>query len=503
MSDWGIPRGVAGRLVVTGTLRLVTPTSLGNGDMEGLTDMPLSLDALEGRPLLTGTSIAGALRNYLRTYEQGFRKREQARKPEQKQKEQQSYETQLFGGTKGDDDGAQSPLIVDDALGEVQRTEIRDGVKIDGTTRTAEAKKKYDLELLPAGTTFPLRFELLLPADPQLAQRQREALALALSGLERGEIAIGARKTRGFGRCVVDSWEVCAYDLREPSELLAWLSEGYSWNIPSPRITSGDAVTALGIEPLSIEDKRRLFTVTATFRLDSPVLIRSDASLISPEQLEALGDKEHEQQPDQIHLRSRRNGDEVAVVPGTSLAGVLRARAVRILNTLNEARTTSIVNELFGVETDDAGSRKSLRASRLIVEEAEIASGQPLVQNRVAIDRFTGGAFETALFSEAPHVGGTVELRLAIQDPCDFEIGLLLLLLKDLWTGDLPLGGTSSIGRGRLRGMMASLKHYHGAAWMITELADGSLSVSGGEASELERFVDALMKELNLNHGAC
>ena len=34
---------------------------------------------------------------------------------------------------------------------------------------------------------------------------------------------------------------------------------------------------------------------------------------------------------------------------------------------------------------------------------------------------------------------------------------MLLLLLKDLWTGDLPLGGESSIGRGRLRGLEAKL----------------------------------------------
>jgi hypothetical protein len=36
-------------------------------------------------------------------------------------------------------------------------------------------------------------------------------------------------------------------------------------------------------------------------------------------------------------------------------------------------------------------------------------------------------------------------------------VGLVLLLLKDLWTGDLPLGGEISVGRGRLKGKQATL----------------------------------------------
>jgi len=42
--------------------------------------------------------------------------------------------------------------------------------------------------------------------------------------------------------------------------------------------------------------------------------------------------------------------------------------------------------------------------------------------------------------------------------------GLLLLLLRDLWTGDLPLGGESSVGRGRLKGRSATLA-YDGKTW--------------------------------------
>jgi len=88
-----------------------------------------------------------------------------------------------------------------------------------------------------------------------------------------------------------------------------------------------------------------------------------------------------------------------------------------------------------------------------------------------------------------------VELELELRNPKDYEIGLLLLLLKDLWTGDLPIGGESSIGRGRLQGLSAEISRKS-EYWEIKE---------GGQVTEdvqkkLEGFVKALnnkVKEVN------
>ena len=52
---------------------------------------------------------------------------------------------------RGDDEGEQSPLIIEDALGKATEYELRDGVKIDAKTRTAEDEKKFDMRLLAAG----------------------------------------------------------------------------------------------------------------------------------------------------------------------------------------------------------------------------------------------------------------------------------------------------------------------------------------------------------------
>lgn len=466
-------RCITQRIVITGDLVLLSPANLGNGDAEGLTDMPLSLDVVSGRPLLTGTSIAGALRSYLRECMQD--------------------RSDLFGAEKTYDNGKQSWLIVDDAIASEESwndatIEVRDGVKIDYATRTAEDRKKYDLELIPAGITFPLRFELVLPDSEQEATRLKETLAVTLGGLEASAIGLGARKTRGFGMCKVETWHATSYDLQTTDGLLAWLSSNHTgWGYAQPATVPGKAATVLGVSP-STTHKRHECTIEATFALDSSMLIRSD---------EPLTKDGTTVQPDTSHIRSRRNGNKTPVLPGTSLAGALRSRANRILNTLNSTKTQEVLNKLFG--TDMESGEEATRASRLVVRESVIDKGRVLVQNRVGIDRFTGGALDTALFNEAPQIGGSVTLHMQIRQPKEHEIGLLLLLLKDLWTSDLPLGGTSSVGRGRLRGKEATLRHTNGhvAEWVIHAPDDQSNTLTiTGDKQQLEDYVGALQKEL-------
>src|SRR5690606_26619435 len=120
-------------------------------------------------PHLPGTTFAGALRSALADHLAGYGEVE----PPQI--------AALFGGARGDDDGSQSPLIVFDALGHLPEghgVEIRDGVAISPTTGIAEKGKKYDYEVLPAGTTFPVRVDLLLPAPPTRGETPPEEKVL-------------------------------------------------------------------------------------------------------------------------------------------------------------------------------------------------------------------------------------------------------------------------------------------------------------------------------------
>lgn len=502
-------RSVTERWVVTGALRLETPAHFGNGDADALTDMPLLVDEAHGKPLLPGTSIAGALRNYLRERALGYGKKEDIN----------TLSSMLFGGFRGDDDGDQSPLIVFDASGHASGIELRDGVAIDPETRTAADEKKFDIQLLAAGSTFDLRFELVVSKD---SQALRNALYTALHGLELGDITLGARKRRGFGQVTVTGWEVYKFDLKTKEGLVNWL--GFDQGLKTPTAEKGNNLaTKLDVkitdEELKQTDSRSSAHLIAHFAIDGTLLIRS-------------GFGETGNSPDTVHIRSTRDGKSVPIIPGTTLAGVLRQRALKIARTVSGdllakkdgqliirkiadkevvlKKADVFVEEMFGPAVIERKDSKNTKASRVSIKETEIKkdSTTSLVITRVKIDRFTGGAYEAALFSEQPEIGKpdtqSVTLDLTLRSPKEAELGLLLLLLKDLWTGDLPIGGESSVGRGRLKGLDATLaapstqEIPQKTSWTFT--AEGeSLQVkeSNNVAPEkLEKWVKAFNEEV-------
>lgn len=479
-------RGIIERVIIKGILRLEKPARFGNGDVVGFTDMPLLRDSITGKPLLTGASLAGALRNYLWQYESGYGERENTKM------KNKSLAEDLFGhlDDHNDNDRAsvQSWLFVEDAFGEAPSTvsnetnleqrpsiELRDGVAIDVKTRTAEDQKKFDVELLEAGWIFKLQFELLLnESNRQLLP----ALKIALQGLQNKEIGLGYRKRRGFGECSVSNWEIDHYHLTKPNELVAWLEQE-----ACNHKEGTDGIETLLTDALDLADRRETFTIDATFKLESSLLIRSGAGGANA--------------PDAVHLRSRRGKDYKPILSGTSLAGAIRNRAYRIIQTMQQDKV-DLVDMLFGKRIKDSADEPT--GSRVLVQETEIDGTTDLVQTRVRIDRFTGGSFPTALFSEQPAFGGEgarVKIHLTLQNPQDAEIGLLLLVLKDLWTSDLPLGGESSVGRGRLRGISADMTLRRNAKiekWKIEQKPD-SVDVTGDKThGDLETYVEELWK---------
>lgn len=504
-------RGVIERWIIKGALELVTPTSLGNGDDDPLVDLPIVVDAWAGMPLLTGASLAGALRAYLADCGDG-------------------HAEALFGGARRDAEGAQSALIVEDALGSALRLELRDGVSIDPATRTAKDEERYDRQLLAAGTTFGLGFELIVTERDDRAQLQA-ALATALAGLQQGDIRLGGRKRRGYGQCRVTSWQAWRYTFDEPADVAAWLAHGradvaggrqpdWTWAVAQGGKGIGDWPALAGASPRARDT--HFLTLSATFDIDGAVLIRSGF--------------ETESGPDASHLRSHRHGQDALVLSGTSLAGVIRAQAGRIARTMagpeRRAVADELVNRMFGQmeqpqsDTTAAQRRKlNKRASRVTIDESEIVRGQKtglpqdIVQTRVKIDRFTGGAFESALFAEQPAFGGGFTLNLGLRLPTaaqlgldvkgltsdevkallqpywEAEIGLLLLVLKDLWTGFLPVGGSSSVGRGRLKGRSATII-YDDRTWTLEATGENSqgLTVTASDgipAVKLNDYVTA------------
>lgn len=462
-------RTIKRRIIVKGDLVLTSPAVFSNGENESSIDMMILRDSFDPtRALLPGSSLAGALRDYLRSYT----------------KEETLVE--LFG-SENEEKGGQSLLLISDAISTAPiKVELRDGVKIEHTTRIAADKAKYDLEVLATGTVFALEFELVL-----LSNTPNSMITLtldALTALQRGNITFGMKKQRGLGACELRNCLVWDIDMTKPATVLKWLNCA----LESKFLT--DFIQDNRYQP---SKQPNGISLTATFNFeDDALLIRS-----APQTGTFL--------PDDVHLQSRTEQDKMQpVIPGTSWAGVIRHRAVRILNTLLDRNNIqdddhSLISKLFGDvrEKDKHRTEALARASRILLKDSIIvnSSTEPLVQNRIAIDRFTGSAYDGALFSDMPvwKNGDVTEvtLNLSIKPETqtnDAEVGLILLLLKDLWTGDLPVGGTSSIGRGRLKGKSATLV-VDDARFEFRLDDNGHLQVDGSRET-LQTYVDTLSR---------
>ena len=518
---WDRTDGTAAAVLrVEGTLVATEPLHIDEGgeeeDPETTSDLTLLTDPRSGRPLLPGTTLAGALRAYLRAREHGFPGGESE---EEDDRPEEGFASALFGERaagdqkpNGDGDGpAPSTVTVDDALGQIPdgaSIEVYEGNLLAGASRTAEEEALYSRTAWPVGTTFDLHFEMELPANEERAARYCTALVSALQGLEdeRAGIRLGGRKRRGFGRVDAKGWQARCFDLTDPEDFLNWVENGGDSlsdieSRPCDDVTELCEVLDRELEDVEVEvipDERTMFFVEAACTLPYGLLDRTAGTT---------------GEPDVAHRRAYdpesgdESGEERPVLTGTQMGGALRARARRIARTiaLSEEGAKTLVESVFGSDPDP-DREDDPRAGRLWIDRSFIEgdSGSvglmDLVQTRIQIAPWTQAPASGALFNEQPVRGGgdvEVTLRWRLDRPDPEEIGLVLQLLKDLWTGDLATAGTQSIGRGRFRGKTATIEHREGTetsqSWTFKASESGSgLRFTEGDPEDLTQYADAL-----------
>jgi CRISPR-associated RAMP protein (TIGR02581 family) len=174
-------------------------------------------------------------------------------------------------------------------------------------------------------------------------------------------------------------------------------------------------------------------------------------------------------------VRTRRrqpNGevDEVVYIPGSSLRGVVRAHAERLLRTKDEKLACFVEAKSFclrqkGLKEDkeraDRLYRESCYACKLFgntgvasrVQMSDLYPAvEPLSESRfgVAIDRITGavavGPFDLEVVTDARFEGRVVLRNFTIG-----QLGLLSAALLDIADGLVALGHSKSRGLGRVR----------------------------------------------------
>lgn len=461
---------VKGKIILEGTLVLAAPLLIGtggNGAGQDVDDEVLKTKG--GQPFIPGTSLAGALRDFM-TAENALGMR-------------------LLFGTEAayerqHNAAWQSSIRIDDVKLNNVEIIVRDGVSLDEITGTAIEHHKFDYEAVGSGATGKFFAEITQRGiHERYEDAMKEAVDLLAHRLAAG-FSLGAHTAKGFGEVHVRDLKVYRYDFKNPAHVRAWLGS--------------EEKTEVLVEPEVYERQKGFYAkddcvLEAKFALKSSLLVRDYERAMK---VKTAGRMDEETSVQALMLRENDHW----LIPGASIKGALRHRAAEILRKLDIDST--LLDRMMGPSLDRIKEKPDEKwKSRLLVSEARLEDGVVTgLQTRVRIDRFTGGKIPTSLFTEAPvwqteKERAVLSMRLVLHEPKEeeraWQIGLLLLLLKELSLGRLALGGEKGIGRGVLEGRGAVL-HYHGEeiAWDATPGA-----LTDEERRKLQGFVEALLKK--------
>lgn len=452
---------IAAKIVAQGELILDAPMLIGSGGSDDSKDQK-DIHVLRnkaGIPYIPGTSLAGVLRDFIEA-------------------DDPKIGELLFGTSKETENSnneMQSAISFYDVKLSNADTIVRDGVSIDAVTGVAMAHHKFDYEAVDSGAHGILQIEITLRGiHAEIKENVNAALARLRDRL-LGGFYLGAYTTKGLGRVHLKNLIIDYYDFTKPQDVLSWLKpkRGQAEQHHEYKGNTGKRVYAASD-----------FVVDAEFALTHSLIVRDydkmarDVATSGETSISAI-----------MKTDSRGN----YIIPGTSLKGVLRHRAEYILNKLG--KDIKLVELMMGPspKTMKLNPNEAKKRSRFRVDETAIKSGVvSKEQSRNRIDRFTGGTINTALFTTKPvwqqqPAEPVLKLHFAVTKATEWEAGLTLLLLKDLWLGRIAIGGEKSIGRGTLAGISAAIS-YQGKKWQLHKQE----SLNEAEAGELQQFVTAL-----------
>lgn len=471
-------RRIHTRWKVQGPLKAETPIHVGGVGGDADTDLALAVNG-QGYYYLPGTSLAGALRGWM---SQPFHNNQPQHEHDRDSLQHPENPVNQVWGFQNNEQGHASFILIEDA--EVHGTpeiEIREGVGIDRHTGAAANQAKYSRAILPKGITFPLNITLDL--DHQKSQTPDELWQL-LVALEKGDIRIGAAKTRGLGqvKLTISSIYEQKFDANHIFDVLLHGGTFHQWDDIKRQYQPESQYKGLNQLNLKI-----------SWQPKDPVMVKSEGEGIAV---------------DILPLVSQANQKVYFVIPGSSIKGVLRDQAERILRTVCKRKTPDkfldqvnldLVNELFGTAENSNTSQSNGQMSALSVDDCyatipidpqqwatvenagktedeefrpfkntlqqalEIPNNdnpfktlQPAMH--VAVDRWTASAADGMLYSVLEPIGVdwdniAIHLDIARLQKYDLDkvqpaIALLFLVLRDFANRKIPIGYGTNRGMG-------------------------------------------------------
>ena len=427
-----------------------TPLAVGSGEKDVLTDALVATD-VNGLPYIPGTAIAGVVRHMIGEESAksffGF----QGGSNEGHGSEIIFTEAKILNSKGKVVDGMNLDAKDDDLLKYYDELPIRQHVRINEKGVTDKAGK-FDEQVVFAGTRFCFELEMVAKND------DITNFNLALDQIKNSIFRIGSGTRCGFGEIQVVDLQKRRLDLKKQSELELYLNK-----------SSELSMDWSGWEKHDVDSKGAEDWVKYELRL-------------TPENFFLFGSGFGDDEVDMTPVKEKkvvwRDGkgeltEELVLIPATSVKGALAHRVAYHYNKLTGVyadnleteeerknvvgKNNKAVKALFGSEGEiDKVTKKMVNQARGNVFFSDVIENtlEDKILNHVAIDRFTGGAIDGALFSEKTTYGKgqTFEMSVYVKEDA-FSEGEYIqeafeAALKDIIDGLLPLGGGVNRGNG-------------------------------------------------------
>lgn len=426
-----------------------TPLFVGSGAASLITDSLVMKDHND-LPMIPGTSLTGVLRHSLEDFS----------------KENYNW-NDIFGYQGKDNDGLGSRLIISSAylvlndgkiaeglnteispeiLSKFQKLPTRQHVRITHKGVAAD-KVLFDNEVVYAGAQFIFEIELKGTKTDEDSWKQ------IIKEIKSPSFRIGQGTRDGYGNLKVIGVYEKTFNLVNENDFEAYLSFNPSLN--SIEIKETEEKTDSNITDYTLE------------------LTPDDFFIFS----EGFGDSEVDNKPTEEEIIVYNNGkidfENRTLIPASSIKGAIAHRTAFHYNKFNKFYADTINENLKNYVEENNQAVKTLFG-----EKAQVVNGNLLgergivilddlyyddidnskIFNHVAIDRFTGGSIDGALFSEKVSYKRDKKIVLEINLAKEIEDDTILLAfeetLKDICRGLLPLGGMTTKGFGMFTGKL-------------------------------------------------
>lgn len=360
-------------------------------------------------PFITGNTLAGCIRSFLKD------------------------EDYLFGlggeielSEKGEKEFIESEITVADGIfkEETVKKDCKEGTKVEARCGTADDGSKYKLEYISGGI---FTFELFRECNNQDEFEVFKALAEKIAiGISNEKITIGGQVNNGFGRLSLKQFMLKQFDLESEDGLNAYI---FLRNEENYEVLNIDRITE------ELHDENIVITVKGEF----PYGVYQNYDIKN----------------DVTRSGLQKNSREEYYIPATSIKGLLRSE-VEKLYFLNKLNGEEIVKELFG----SSKKRGKLKVDNVIIENNEeitsYTSDEIKISTYNKIDRLTGGCLDGSLFNQI-EIEGSATIKMELDKNHYKYLYPILIVLKEICLGYIPIGGRTSIGLGEFEGRYISV----------------------------------------------